>query len=232
MASDSERSILIIEDEPPLRRSLSTILSAHGYRVEAAENAEKGLELAASRLPDLILLDLGLPDMDGVELTRQIRQWNPLPILVLSARHHEQDKIRALDAGADDYLTKPFAVGELLARMRVAFRRIDRPQSATEPVFAAGDVRVDLARRQVFRSGVEVRLAPREFRLLTVLLQNAGRVVTHTQLLTEVWGAEHVKDVHYLRIYMAQLRQKLEADANRPRLLRTEPGIGYRLMSE
>lgn len=232
MASDSQRSVLVIEDELPLRRSLATILSTHGYQVDVAETAQQALALLASRPPDLILLDLGLPDRDGVDLTRQIRQWNLVPIIVLSARHHEQDKIEALDAGADDYVTKPFASGELLARMRVALRRVDRSQGEPEAVLVAGDVRVDRVRRQVFRAGAEVRLTPREYRLLTVLLQSAGRVVTHRQLLTEVWGPEHVKDVHYLRIYMAQLRQKLEADANRPRLLRTEPGVGYRLVSD
>ncbi len=225
--------VLVIEDEPPLRRFLSVTLRTNDYQPVEAETAQKGLELIASRPPDLILLDLGLPDLDGVELTEQIRQWSQVPIIVLSARDRETDKIRALDAGADDYLTKPFAVGELLARLRVALRHRARAQGAAgEPIFAVGDVRVDLARRQVTRGGEEVHLTPIEYRILTVLIQNAGKVATHKHLLTTVWGPMHAGEVHYLRVYMAQLRQKLEADPNHPRLLLTEAGIGYRLKSE
>ena len=228
-----QRSVLIIEDEQPLRRSLSAMLSVNAYEVEEAATAQQGLALLAQRAFDLVLLDLGLPDLDGVELTQRARTWTQVPILVLSGREHETDKIRALDAGADDYLTKPFAVGELLARMRVALRHgSTRLADPAEPTVTVGPLRVDLAQRQIFRNGVEVRLAPREYRLLLALLRRAGQVATHKQLLAEVWGPEYVEHVHYLRVYMAQLRQKLEKDPNRPRLLRTEPGVGYRLKSD
>jgi two-component system KDP operon response regulator KdpE len=226
-------AVLIIEDEPSLRRFLSVTLRTHDYRVEEAETARQGLELLTGRPPELILLDLGLPDGDGVDLVRKVREWSQVPIIVLSARDRESDKIRALDAGADDYLTKPFAVGELLARLRVALRHGARAAGgAGEPVFTSGELRVDLARRQVFRGDEEVHLTPIEYRILTVLLQNAGKVTTHKHLLTTVWGPKHAGEVHYLRVYMAQLRQKLEADPNRPRLLLTEAGVGYRLKAE
>lgn len=229
-----QRSVLVIEDEQPLRRSLSAMLCINTYEVQEAATAQQGLELLGRKPFDIVLLDLGLPDLDGVELTQRVRLWTQVPILVLSGREHETDKIRALDAGADDYLTKPFAVGELLARMRVALRRGSAPRrdEPGEPAVTVGELRVDIAHRQVFRDKVEVRLTPREYRLLLALLQRAGQVATHRQLLTEVWGPEYVEHVHYLRVYMAQLRQKLERDPNRPRLLRTEPGVGYRLKSD
>ena len=231
--TESRPLVLVIEDEPPLRRFLSVTLRTNDYQAVEAETARAGLELIAGRPPDVILLDLGLPDLDGVELTERIRQWSQVPIIVLSARDRETDKIRALDAGADDYLTKPFAVGELLARLRVALRHRAHAQGAAgEPIFAVGDVRVDLARRQVSRGGAEVHLTPIEYRILTVLVQNAGKVTTHKHLLTTVWGPKHAGEVHYLRVYMAQLRQKLEADPNHPHLLLTEAGIGYRLKTE
>jgi len=231
--TDKRPQVLVIEDEPSLRRFLSVTLRTNDYQAVEAETAQKGLELVASRPPDLILLDLGLPDLDGIELTEQLRQWSQVPIIVLSARNRETDKIRALDAGADDYLTKPFAVGELLARLRVALRHRARAQGAAgDPIFEVGDVRVDLARRQVTRGGEEVHLTPIEYRILTLLVQNAGKVTTHKHLLTTVWGPKHAGEVHYLRVYMAQLRQKLEADPNRPHLLLTEAGIGYRLKGE
>ncbi|MFO0579458.1 MAG: response regulator [Polyangia bacterium] len=232
-ARQGQRSVLIIEDEQPLRRSLSAMLCVNRYVVQEAATAQQGLEFLGQQPFDIVLLDLGLPDLDGVELTQRVRLWTQVPIIVLSGREHEADKIRALDAGADDYLTKPFAVGELLARMRVALRHSSpRLAEPAEPVVAVGELRVDLAHRQVFRDGVEVRLTPREYRLLLALLQRAGQVATHKQLLSEVWGPEFVEHVHYLRVYMAQLRQKLEKDPNRPRLLRTEPGVGYRLKSD
>lgn len=225
--------ILAVEDEPPLRRFLSVTLDANGYDVLEAQTLREGLERSVSERPDLILLDLGLPDGDGIELVRKVREWSPAPIIVLSAREKLADKIQVLDLGADDYLTKPFGVGELLARLRVALRRSARlREGAGTPVFVAGDVRIDLQRRQVSRKGAEVHLTPIEFRILSVLVQSAGQVVTHKHLLDAVWGAEHNDQVHYLRVYMAQLRQKLEADSNRPQLLLTESGIGYRLKSE
>lgn len=227
--TDKRPQVLVIEDEPSLRRFLSVTLRTNDYQAVEAETAQKGLELVASRPPDLILLDLGLPDLDGIELTEQLRQWSQVPIIVLSARNRETDKIRALDAGADDYLTKPFAVGELLARLRVALRHRARAQGAAgDPIFEVGDVRVDLARRQVTRGGEEVHLTPIEYRILTLLVQNAGKVTTHKHLLTTVWGPKHAGEVHYLRVYMAQLRRKLEPDPAAPRYLITAPGLGYR----
>ncbi|MFO0574750.1 MAG: response regulator [Polyangia bacterium] len=229
--SEPKTQILVIEDEPSLRRFLAVTLEANDYQVVEAGTARRGLELFAEGPPQLVLLDLGLPDGDGVELTQQLRGFSQVPIIVLSARGDESVKIRALDAGADDYLTKPFAVGELLARLRVALRHSARV-GPSDPVFTAGELRVDLSRRQVFRGGEEVHLTPIEYRILTVLLQSAGKVVTHKHLLTTVWGPRHAGEVHYLRVYMAQLRQKLEADPNHPRLLLTEAGVGYRLKSE
>jgi two-component system KDP operon response regulator KdpE len=185
---------------------------------------------AATRAPDIILLDLGLPDIDGLEVTRRLREWSDVPIIVISAREQEQDKIKALDAGADDYLTKPFGAGELMARIRVAMRhRALREAGQQESVFILGNLRVDLIRRQVFLKEKEVHLTPIEYKLLTVLIKNAGKVLTHSQLLKEVWGPPYLKETQYLRVYMTQLRHKLEADPARPRFLINEPGIGYRL---
>jgi two-component system KDP operon response regulator KdpE len=222
--------VLIIEDESQMRRFLRTTLRAHGYQVVEAATAREGMIQAAGRNPDIVLLDLGLPDADGLTVARMLRRSARTPIIVLSARGREQDKVAALDEGADDYLTKPFGVGELLARIRVALRHAALPVDAPpRPVFEAGALRVDLVRRQVFRAGVEVHLTPTEYKLLAALIRQAGRVITHRQLLHEVWGAGFVEQTHYLRVYMAQLRHKLESDPARPRLLTTEPGIGYRL---
>ena len=222
--------VLLIEDEPQMRRFLSATLRAHGYHVVETASAREGLAHAAGRNPEVILLDLGLPDLDGLEVTREIRRSARTPIIVLSARGQEHDKVNALDLGADDYLTKPFGVPELLARLRVALRHSALPADGSgEPVFEAGEIRVDLVRRQVFRGDEEAHLTPTEYKLLATLIRHAGRVVTHRQLLEEVWGANYTEQSHYLRVYMAQLRHKLEPDPTRPRLLTTEPGVGYRL---
>ena len=219
--------ILVIEDEPQMRRFLRAALGAQDYRLVEATTARDGLAQAASRNPDIVLLDLGLPDRDGLEVTRELRQWSAAPIIVLSARHREPDKVEALDLGADDYLTKPFGVEELLARIRVALRHAAQPVGGSpEPVFEAGDLRVDLARREVRRGGQEVHLTPTEYKLLTLLIRHAGKVLTHRQLLKEVWGVNYADQSHYVRVYMAQLRQKLENDPARPRRLITEPGWG------
>lgn len=224
--------ILVIEDEPPIQKFLRVSLEAQGHEVIEATTGKRGLIDAAARTPDLIILDLGLPDMDGIEVTRQLREWSRTPVIVVSARDRERDKIDALDAGADDYLTKPFGVGELMARVRVALRHAAANPETGEAVFEVGELRVDLARREVTVGGAGVHLTPNEFKLLAVLVKHAGRVLTHRQLLHEVWGPGTGNETHYLRVYMNQLRQKLEADPARPRYLRTEAGVGYRLMSE
>jgi two-component system KDP operon response regulator KdpE len=215
-----------------MRRFLRAALGGTEYDLVEASTAREGLAQAAGRNPDLILLDLGLPDADGIDVARQIREWSRTPIIVLSARGQERDKIAALDAGADDYLTKPFGVGELLARMRVALRHAQTPEGDGQPVFEGGGIRVDLARRQVFRGREEVHLTPLEYKLLACLVRHAGMVLTHRQLLKEVWGINAITQTHYLRVYMTQLRHKLEADPTQPRLLLTEPGVGYRLRVE
>lgn len=225
-------TVLVIEDEPQMRRFLRAALESHGYRPVEAATGREGVAQATGRTPDVILLDLGLPDGDGIDLTRRIREWSRTPIIVISARGKEQDKIAALDAGADDYLTKPFAVGELLARLRVALRHGAQPEAPAEPVFSVGDLRVDLARRQVFVADGEVHLTPTEYKLLTLLVRHAGKVLTHRQLLKEVWGPNAVEHSHYVRVYVTQLRHKLERDATRPQYLITEPGVGYRLRLE
>jgi two-component system, OmpR family, KDP operon response regulator KdpE len=226
-------SILVIEDESSVRRFLRVTLEGQDYKVLEATRGEDGLRHASVGQPDLIILDLGLPDLDGLEVTKRLRQWTATPIIVISARGREEDKVAALDAGADDYLTKPFGVGELLARLRVALRHLAATDADTgESSFEIGTLRVDLGRREVISSGKPVRLTPNEFRLLSVLVKNAGRVLTHRQLLREVWGPGSDQDTHYLRVYMNQLRQKLEADPSRPKYLITEPGVGYRLMDE
>ena len=224
--------VLIIEDEPTMRRFLRTSLVANGYAVVEAGTAREGFAQATGRNPELILLDLGLPDGDGLDLARRIRERQKTPIVVLSARGREQDKVAALDLGADDYLTKPFGVAELLARLRVALRHAGADEQDGEPVFQAGSLMVDRVRRQVFVKDEEVHLTPTEYRLLSALIKHSGRVRTHQQLLQEVWGAGYVGQVHYLRVYMAQLRHKLEEDPNRPRLLITEPSVGYRLRED
>ncbi len=225
--------ILIVEDEQPIRRFLRASLTEHSYRLVEAENGKQAINAATTQPPDLVILDLGLPDMDGLEVTRRLREWSKVPIIVLSARGQESDKIAALDAGADDYLTKPFGVGELLARIRVALRHASRLKTEDgEPVFETGNLKVDLAARRVFVGDTEVHLTPLEYRLLATLIQHAGKVLTHTFLLKEVWGPPHIHETHYLRVFMAQLRHKLEADPTRPRYLLTEQGVGYRLQTD
>jgi two-component system KDP operon response regulator KdpE len=222
--------VLVVEDEIPMQRFLRASLGAHGYRVLEAGTAAEGALLACSHNPELVLLDLGLPDADGIDVTRRLREWSRTPIIVLSARGREEDKVAALDAGADDYLTKPFGVNELLARMRVALRHARQEAGGSAPpVFEVGALRVDLVRREVTRDGQEVRLTPIEYRLLVLLVRHAGKVLTHRQILREVWGAGAADQTHYVRVYMAELRKKIEENPTRPRLLMTEPGVGYRL---
>jgi two-component system, OmpR family, KDP operon response regulator KdpE len=228
--SDDKELILLIEDEPQMRRFLRITLQSQGYRLVETGTGTDGLIQAASRNPDVVLLDLGLPDIDGLEVTTRLREWSATPIIIISAREQEQDKVKALDAGADDYLTKPFSAGELLARIRVALRHAMRQRAGRqEPIFILNDLRVDLASRQVFLADREVHLTPIEYKLLITLIRYAGKVVTHNQLLKEVWGPAQVNEVQYLRVYMTQLRHKLETDPTRPRFLMNEPGIGYRL---
>jgi two-component system KDP operon response regulator KdpE len=223
--------VLLVEDEPQMRRFLRTTLRAHDCQVVEAGTAREALVHAAGRNPDLILLDLGLPDGDGLEVARQIRRSARTPIIVLSARGQEHEKVRAFDLGVDDYLTKPFGVQELLARVRVALRHAELSSGTPAPVFESGELRVDLERRLVLRQGNEVHLTPTEYKLLATLVRHAGKVLTHRQLLHEVWGANYEHQTHYLRVYMAQLRYKLERDSARPRILLTEPGVGYRLVT-
>ena len=229
---DLRSQILIIEDDPEIRRFLRTALSAEDYRLQEATTVSEGVSRATRHPPDVILLDLGLPDADGLEVIREIRKWNKsLPIIVLSVRSQERDKINALDAGADDFVNKPFAVGELLARLRVALRRNARVHNSDSPIFRTGDIEVDLSKRKIVRAGKEVRLTRTEFKLLQVLILHADRVLTHGQLLSEVWGPNCGDQSHYVRVYMGQLRLKLEDDPARPQYFRTEPGIGYRLVT-
>jgi two-component system, OmpR family, KDP operon response regulator KdpE len=231
--SGQEVRVLLIEDEPEIRRFLRTTLPAHGFRLYEASTGKDGLTEAQARNPDLILLDLGLPDLEGSAVIRQLREWTSTPIIVLSAREQEQVKVAAFDLGADDYVTKPFGVNELLARMRAALRHIAGPPGEpAEPVFTLGDLTVDLGRRQVFVSGKETHLTPIEYKLLTTLIRYAGKVMTHRQLLKEVWGPLHVEEGHYLRVYMRQLRNKLEKTPAHPRYFVTELGVGYRLRME
>ncbi|MCU7373292.1 two-component system response regulator KdpE [Paucibacter sp. O1-1] len=231
--SDPSPVALIVEDEPSIRRFVRMALEAEGWQVHECETVRQGLIDAGTRRPELIVLDLGLPDDDGINYLKDLRAWSGVPVIVLSARASEADKIAALDAGADDYLTKPFGVGELMARVRVALRRSQSAAAAGEPaqtVFRFGAVEVDLAARRVLRGGQAVHLTPIEYRLLTHLIANAGKVLTHRQLLKAVWGPSHVEDNHYLRVYMGQLRQKLEDQPAQPRHLLTETAVGYRLM--
>lgn len=221
--------ILIVEDDAQIRRFLRATLTAEGYLFHEAITAEDGIVQANSRRPDLILLDLGLPDRDGLEVIRSVRESSHMPIVVLSARGQEQDKITALDLGADDYVEKPFAVGELLARIRAAVRR-SATNSEDGPVFRFGRVELNLEKRAVKVDGEEVHLTPNEYKLLQILIKHPGKVVTQRQLLNEVWGPNHVEQAQYLRVYIAQLRRKLESDPARPKHLQTEPGVGYRLI--
>jgi two-component system KDP operon response regulator KdpE len=229
-AAEDRVRVLVVDDEQAIRRFLNTALSAHGYEVFEAPTGEDALAAAVARRPDLIILDLGLPGMDGIEVTRRLREWSHLPILVLSVREREGDKVEALDAGADDYVTKPFGTGELLARMRVALRRAARPQAT--PLFQVGDLEVDLALRAVTAAGKEVALTPTEYDLLRVLVQNAGKVLTHNQLLRQVWGAGYGGELHLLRVNISNLRRKIEPLPSRPRYIVTEPGVGYRMRLE
>ena len=222
-------NVLIVEDEQAIRRFLRAALEAEGLRAWEAETLQRGLIEAATRKPDLVILDLGLPDGDGIDFIRDLRQWSQIPVIVLSARTEESDKIAALDAGADDYLSKPFGIGELQARLRVALRR-NAGMQQNDPLVSFSDIQVDLANRRIMRAGEELHLTPIEFRLLAVLLNNHGKVLTQRQLLSQVWGPNAVEHSHYLRIYMGHLSQKLEADPARPRHLLTETGIGYRFM--
>jgi len=223
--------LLVIDDELAIRRFLRASLDHALYDLQEAENGEAGIRMTATSNPQIVLLDLGLPDIDGIEVARRIREWSQVPIVVLSARGQELDKVAALDAGADDYLTKPFGIQELMARIRVALRH-SRHNEPFEPVFEAYGVRVDLALRRVFRAEEEIHLTPTEYNLLAVLIRHAGRVVTHRQLLTEVWGPAYATESQYLRVYMGQLRHKLEIDPSQPKLLTNEPGVGYRLQVE
>jgi len=223
---------LVLEDEPEIRQFVRSSLEAEGWQVLEAGTLRQGRIAAASRRPDLVIADLGLPDGDGVDFIREVRQWSGIPIIVLSARAHEGEKVAALDAGADDYITKPFGVAELLARTRANLRRIRAGRATPELTFRFGDVEVDLAARIVKKRGAEIHLTPIEYRLLGVLIANAGRVLTHPYLLREVWGPTHSQSTHYLRVYMGNLRQKLEDDSAQPRHILTETGVGYRLQAE
>ena len=225
--------ILLIEDDAQIRRFLRASLVTQGYELIEAESGREGLALAASRVPDLVLLDLGLPDMEGLEVIKQLRAWSGVPLIILSARGQERDKVANLDAGADDYLTKPFGIGELLARIRVALRKVMPAEEGKQEVpYSLGNIKVDFERRLVFRGQEEVHLTPIEYKLLSVLLKHRGKVVTHRQLLKEVWGPSYVEQNPYLRIFILNLRRKLEDDPTRPHYLLTEPGVGYRLIDD
>jgi two-component system KDP operon response regulator KdpE len=231
--TDPKPVVLVVEDEPQMRKFVRIALESHDYRVIEASSAAEGIQKATAHTPDLVLLDLGLPDADGLEVTRRLREWSPVPILVISARGQEDSKVKALDEGADDYLTKPFGVAELLARMRVALRHAAGSRETVSTVVAIGDdVSVDLVKRIVVVRGQEVHLTPIEYKLLAELVKHAGMVLTHRHLLERVWGPGHAHQMQYLRVYMTQLRHKLEVDPARPRFLVTEPGVGYRLKAE
>jgi two-component system KDP operon response regulator KdpE len=233
MAKAGDVQVLLVEDEAQMRRLLRSSLPPHGYFVVEAVTGREAIDQATARNPDIVLLDLGLPDIDGVEVTRELRKFSKAAIIVLSARGQENDKVDALDAGADDYVTKPFGVSELLARMRVARRHLEgRTDEAAQPVFTALGLTVDLGSRQVQVDGSEVHLTPIEDKLLTALVRNAGRVVTHQQLLKQAWGPRYATQTQYLHVYMGHLRSKLESTPARPKLLLTEPGVGYRLVTE
>jgi two-component system, OmpR family, KDP operon response regulator KdpE len=231
--SSSKLVIVVIEDDPQICLFLRTSLAVHDFQVFDAKTGEQGLVEVGIRKPALVILDLGLPRMDGIDVIRKIREWSAVPIIVLSARSQENDKIAALDAGADDYLTKPFSIGELAARIRVSLRHaVQLASDSVQTQFCVGDLRVDLATRRIHIGEQEIHLTPIEYRLLSVLIHHAGKVLTHRQLLLQVWGPTYVEHAHYIRIYMGQLRQKLEADPTHPRYLLTEIGVGYRLANE
>jgi len=224
--------ILVIDDEPQILRAMRTILTEKQFRVTTASRGEEGLSLAAANPPDVVILDLSLPDLDGIQVCGRLREWTQVPIIVLSVRDSERDKVAALDRGADDYLTKPFGIQELLARVRVALRHSAQAQGSKQLVVKAGSLVIDLAQHSVMRDGSEVKLTATEFKLLAYLAANAGRVLTHQSILTHVWGPEYADHTEYLRVYMRQLRKKLEADPEQPRYLLTEPGVGYRFLVE
>jgi two-component system, OmpR family, KDP operon response regulator KdpE len=230
MPSQISPLALVIDDEPQIRRLLRVTLEANGYRVFDVATGQEGIVQAAQRRPDVVLLDLGLPDLDGVEVVKRLREWSRVAILILSVRDSEQDKVAALDAGADDYVTKPFSPGELLARLRVAQRHAQPGPEVT--VFRAGQLEVDFTARLVKLKGTEVRLTATEYSLLRLFVQHAGKVLTHRQILRDVWGPNAVEQTHYLRVYIAHLREKLEVEPSKPRLILTEPGVGYRLLEE
>ena len=224
--------ILVIDDEPQILRALRAILTEQGFTVATASRGQDGLTQAAAHAPDLIVLDLGLPDIDGIEVCRQLRQWTDCPIIILSVRDAEREKVAALDQGADDYLTKPFGIDELLARVRVALRRSTRTRTGQAGSVRAGPLVIDLAWHRVTRNGEELKLTATEFNLLAYLVSNRGRVLTHRSILEHVWGAEDVDHTEYLRVYMRQLRKKLEADPEHPQIIVTEPGVGYRFLAD
>jgi two-component system KDP operon response regulator KdpE len=225
-------TVLVVEDEAPMRRFLSSALESHGFHVIATGSLAAAEQIATEQPPAAILLDLGLPDGDGLTLVRGLRTWSAAPVIVISARDREDDKVRALDAGADDYLTKPFGTNELLARIRVALRHARAQRASDDPVLEVGAIRVDQGRHEVTVDGKQVHLTPTEYRLLALLARNAGKVLTHRQLLQEVWGPRNTHQTHYLRVHMAALRRKVEADPARPRWIATEPGVGYRLRDD
>jgi two-component system KDP operon response regulator KdpE len=228
---DNDHLVLLIEDEQPIRRFLRASLTSEGYRVVEATGGEEGMRMAAAQPPDLVILDLGLPGLDGQDVLRRLREWLSAPIIILSARDQEKQKIEALDAGADDYLTKPFGAGELLARMRTALRHT-HPKGTEVSVLEIGELRIDLAARVVCRAGEPIHLTPLEYKLLVLLMRNAGKVLTHRFLLREVWGPHDAQETHYLRVFVATLRRKIETDSARPRYILTEQGIGYRFAAE
>lgn len=231
--SKNNALILVIEDEAPIRRFLKMSLVDHGFAFSEATTGKEGLTKIAEEKPDLVILDLGLPDTDGLEVTKQVREWSNVPIIVLSARENENDKVEALDSGADDYLVKPFGVGELMARLRVALRHSNRlSEDQLDSSFTFGDIQVDFAKRQIIRGSEEIHLTPIEYKLLNTLIRYSGKVVTHKHLLRECWGGEYSDETQYLRVYMAQLRKKLELDPAQPKHLMTEPGVGYRLKTD
>lgn len=226
--SGQDLNVLVVDDERAIRRFLRASLSTHGYTVLEAESGSEALAITAERMPDVIFLDLGLPDMDGIEVTRRLREWTEIPIIILSVRDQEMDKIQALDAGADDYLTKPFGMGELMARVRGVLRR-SVPGSTGDAVVTISGLQVDLANRQVSKDGAQISLTPTEYDILKVLVQHAGKVMTHQQITLKVWGSGYAEEAHLLRVNISNLRRKIETNPNRPELVITEPGVGYRL---